>query len=165
LAKRLLQDELDCKDIGQLKEYLGCKIDYDCTKGRMQITQPVLLQSFIDKFDLPDGAIPHTPAVPGSTLTKHPDDQLLDEKAASKYRSGVSKLLYMVKSRPEMKNAVHKLTKFSSAPMRAQDAMFHAMKYVVGTKPTRGLVLDPKGTWDGKDKNYKFVIAGRANSE
>jgi hypothetical protein len=95
LAKRLLQDELDCEDIGQLKEYLGCKIDYDHTKGRMQITQPVLLQSFIDEFDLPDGAIPHTPAVPGSTLTKHPDDQLLDGKAALKYRSGVGKLLYM----------------------------------------------------------------------
>jgi hypothetical protein len=50
LAKRLLQDKLDCEDIGQLKEYLGCKIDYDRTKGRMQITQPVLLQSFINEL-------------------------------------------------------------------------------------------------------------------
>jgi hypothetical protein len=64
-----------------------------------------------------------------------------------------------------MKNAVRELTKFSSVPtVRAQDAMFCAMKYVV-SKPTRGLVLDPKGTLDGKDKNYKFVIAVHADSE
>ena len=37
------------------------------------------------------------------------------------------------------------------------------IRYVRGT-PTRGLVLKPSGNWDGKDRNFKFVIRGRSDS-
>jgi hypothetical protein len=38
------------------------------------------------------------------------------------------------------------------------------MEYCVQT-PERGLFLKPVGTWDGKDKSYKFVVKGVSNSE
>ena len=53
--KQELMLKLDCDDSGELKEYVGCKIE---RKGnRMKLTQPVLVQSFADEFDIP----PNTP--------------------------------------------------------------------------------------------------------
>ena len=51
-----------------MTEYVGCKIDYRPQEGMMRLTQPVLLQSFKDEFELPDEETPATPAVPGSVL-------------------------------------------------------------------------------------------------
>ncbi len=42
-------------DVGELKEYVGCKFDYGQANGTMKLTQPVMIQSFKDKFDLPEG--------------------------------------------------------------------------------------------------------------
>jgi len=164
-AKELMSQQFECSDQGPIQEYLGCKIDYDKRLRFMKITQPVLLQSFVDEFDLPEGQIPRTPAIPGSVLIRDEKDTLLDEEMAKKYRSGVGKLLYMVKSRPEIRNAVRELTRYMQEPtFRAMDAMHRAMKYCVGTSE-RGLILKPTGEWDGKDMNYLFELRGRADSD
>lgn len=86
-AKRSLQH------VGPLEEYLGCKIDYNRDHGKMKITQPVLLQSFIDEFYLPAGPSPRTPAVPHSVLlpSTQPPDLLLDDKEAALFRRGTCK--------------------------------------------------------------------------
>ena len=71
-----------------MKEYIGCKIDRQ--GGKLKLTQPVLLQSFIDESDLPnDKSYPSTPAEPGSILIKG-DKLSMSEQC--KYRSGVGKL-------------------------------------------------------------------------
>ena len=43
------------------------------------------------------------------------------------------------------------------------DAMCQCIRYVRGT-PTKGLLLKPFGTWNGKDRSFKFVIRGRSDS-
>ena len=40
----------ECDDIGDMEEYVGCKIDKE--EGSIKFTQPVMLQSFKDEFDL-----------------------------------------------------------------------------------------------------------------
>ena len=48
--KKKLQEYLDCDDLGEMNKYVGCYVDQN---GKMfKFTQPVLLQSFVDKFDL-----------------------------------------------------------------------------------------------------------------
>ncbi len=37
------------------------------------------------------------------------------------------------------------------------------MKYVLST-PNRGIVLNPTGTWNGKDENFIWTITGRCES-
>ena len=54
-SKKQLMDRFDCDEIGKLTEYIGCKIDRG--NGWMKLTQPVLLQSFEDEFDLPDTSL------------------------------------------------------------------------------------------------------------
>jgi hypothetical protein len=57
-AKQQMMNHFDCDEIGELKEYVVCKVDIDKEKRSVTLTQPVLLQSFEDEFDLPDGAQP-----------------------------------------------------------------------------------------------------------
>jgi len=40
----------DCKDIGEMKEYVGCVIERG--KGWLKMTQPTQLWKFEDEFDL-----------------------------------------------------------------------------------------------------------------
>ena len=59
---------------------------------------------------------------------------------------------------------MRELSRHAHCPTDAHwEAMCHCIRYVRGT-PTRGLLLKPVGTWDGKDKSFKFVIRGRSDS-
>jgi hypothetical protein len=117
-AKSLMAKQFECDDVGPLREYLGCKVDYDTVKQVIRLTQPVFLQSLSDEYELYEGETPTTPATPILILTKKDDDILLSEAEASKHRTMVGKLLYLTKSRPEIRNAVRELTKFSKEPTK-----------------------------------------------
>eukprot|EP00957_Ditylum_brightwellii_P156265 11893730-Ditylum_brightwellii.AAC.1 len=43
----------DCDDVGEVKEYVGCKIQKEDGGKSFKFTQPVLMKSFADEFDLP----------------------------------------------------------------------------------------------------------------
>ena len=49
-AKNKLMQLFDFKDIGELKEYVGCVIERG--NGWLRMTQPTQLQKFKDEFDL-----------------------------------------------------------------------------------------------------------------
>ena len=113
-AKDELMTHFECEDVGELKEYVGCKIEYDPDKRKLKMTQPVLLQSLQDEFDLPGGEIPATPAIPGSVLSEI-KGKPLPEAEQKVYRSGTGKLLHLMKwSRPDTLNAVRELSRFMS---------------------------------------------------
>jgi hypothetical protein len=67
-AKGEMKDLFDCDDIGELQEYVGCKIVHDQANRSVKFTQPVLLQSFRDEFQIPDSVHHETPASPGEVL-------------------------------------------------------------------------------------------------
>ena len=84
---------------------MGCKLERDAKQ--LKIMQPVLMQSFGDKLDLPEGLAPTTPAEPGSVLMKARDDEAINGKVQLMYWFGVRKLIHMMKwSRPDVLNAV-----------------------------------------------------------
>ena len=116
-----MMDRFDCDDVGEMREYVGCKIERDIQKRRVKITQPVLLQSFVDEFNITDK--PHeTPAVAGETLRKGEPDDCIEQSRTTKYRSGVGKLLHLTKwSRPDIQNAVRELSRYMSKTMTAHE--------------------------------------------
>jgi hypothetical protein len=60
-----------CDDVGEMTEYVGCKVEYNKEGKYMKLTQPVVIQSFVDQFDLPtDGPAPNTAAETGKVLSK-----------------------------------------------------------------------------------------------
>eukprot|EP00804_Cyclotella_cryptica_P007776 CCRYP_001385-RA/>CCRYP_001385-RA protein AED:0.40 eAED:-0.17 QI:0/-1/0/1/-1/1/1/0/271 len=130
------------------------------------MTQPVLVQSLSDEFeDIPQGKAILVPATPGNILTKCENSPKLSPEKHSRCRTGVGKLLYLTKhSRPDFANAVRELSRHCHDPTEAHwEAMCDCIRYVRGT-PTRGLLLKPSGSWDGKDRNFKFKIRGRSDS-
>jgi len=164
-AKKQMMERFDCDEVGELKEYIGCKIDYDREGGSIKVTQPVLLQSFVDEFDLPKGDTPVTPAVPGDVLRRGEPKDYVPGQVVRKYRCGTGKLMHLTKwSRPEVMNAVRELSRYMSGALGSHvQAMYRVMKYCVGT-PNRGLLLKPNARWDG-DPNFEFVISGLADSD
>ncbi len=64
-AKKESMERFDCKYCGDLDEYVECKIEL--TENSLKFTQPVLIQSYSDKFELPT-RIYKTPAQVGSVL-------------------------------------------------------------------------------------------------
>jgi hypothetical protein len=105
--------------------------------NRFYYTQPVMIQSFVDEFDLPtDGPIPNTaPAETGQVLSKGEQGMQMPIERQKKYRSGTGKLLHMMRwSRPDVLNAVRECSKFmSGAWENHMGAMQRIMRYVVNT--------------------------------
>jgi hypothetical protein len=152
----------DCDDQGPMKEYIGCKIEYNKVEGYMKILQPVLIQSFKDEFDIDLSEPVATPAVPGQVLRKGELDTTPQQQF--KYRSGVGKLIHSVKwSRVECLNAVRELARhMGTGNSEHIKAMKRCMSYMLQT-PERGLVLKPGVKWDG-DREREFVITGRSDA-
>ena len=78
----------------------------------------------------------------------------------------MGKLLHVMKSsRPEILNRVRELSRYVSKPaMKHMEAMRKVMGYCLET-PERGLTLKPSRKWDGKDRNFEFIIRGKSDSD
>ena len=63
-----LKKLFDCADEGEMREYVGCKLDVNKDERSMKITQPVLLQSYNDEFKLP-AINPKTPLPAGCIMS------------------------------------------------------------------------------------------------
>ena len=61
-AKQEFMKKFLCDDIGEFKEYVGCKMERN--DKTMKSTQPVLLQSYRDEFELPTKEY-ESPAIAG----------------------------------------------------------------------------------------------------
>ncbi len=68
----------DCKYCVKLEEYVGWK---NTRKGKhlLKFTQPVLIQSLSDKFELPNGRYT-TPAMAGNVLTKCEEEDMMESQ-------------------------------------------------------------------------------------
>jgi hypothetical protein len=128
-AKAEMMARFDCDEVGELKEYVGCKIDFNREEGWIKLTQPVLMQSFQDEFELDESDRPRTPATPGEVLQKGQPEDEVPAVEQSTYRSGTGKLLHMMKwTRPEILNAVRELSRFMAGATRAHmKAMYRVM--------------------------------------
>jgi hypothetical protein len=61
-----------------MTEFVGCCIDHDWSNSTMKFLQPILLQSFVDEFELPARATGGTtPALPGVLLRAYEDEEKL----------------------------------------------------------------------------------------
>jgi hypothetical protein len=155
----------DCDNVGDMFEYVGCKITRD--ENSITMTQPVLLQSFEDEFGCgKDEKEYRIPALQGSVLSKVSEEDECDPEQLRLYRKGIGKLLHMVRwSRPEMQNAVRDLSRhMQKCGVEHQMAMKRAMEYVVQSKE-KGWTIRPTRKWDGKDKTFKFRVKGKSDSD
>ena len=94
-AKNKIMTHFDCNDVGFTDEYVGRKLDFDWFKNSFKFTQ---LQSFTDEFDVSiDEAVLITPIEPGRELVSGLDVDKVPAERATYFRSGVGKLLHMMR--------------------------------------------------------------------
>jgi hypothetical protein len=130
----------------------------------MKLTQPVMIQSFKDEFDLPDDS-PHLPASPGEVLTRDAGDPL-DDEGGRTYCSDTGKLMHVMKwSRHDILNRARELSRFMAAPTSLHlKRLYRLMSYVRQTAKF-GNYIKPNVFWDGSDGAIRFIISGRSDSE
>jgi hypothetical protein len=127
-TKKDLMERFDCKDCGNIKEYVGCKIER--TKNLLKFTQPVLMQSYNDEFELPKKSY-KTPALAGSVLVAVKKEEALSPAMQKKYCSGTGKAMHAMQySKLETYNAVQDLScHMHEATQDHYKAMLHVLKY------------------------------------
>merc|ERR1712127_842330 len=104
-TKAKLMARFECSDEGELKEFVGNKIDRT-TDGGLKFTQPVLIQSFDDEFDLPKQKFT-TPAKAGDMLTKCEQKDSLSPERQTEYRAAIGKAMHVMQySRGKIYNSV-----------------------------------------------------------
>ena len=163
-AKKRMMSVFDCKDIGEMKEYVGCVIERG--NGWLRMTQPLQLRKFQDEFDLEtQRGDPDTPAEPHSVLNEGDQEEELQPEKQTEYRKGTGILLHLMRwSRPEILNAVRECSRhLKQGTKKHHRQMIRIMKYCCG-KPRRGAYFKPKRRWDGKSP-MKFRVHGKSDSE
>jgi hypothetical protein len=162
-----MKSRFDCDELGSLSEYIGCKLDHRPEDGSIKITQPVLIQSFEDEFDLKEYGEEDcsTPAAPGQILVRGGEEGVMEPKWQRMYRKGVGKLLHLTRwSRPDIRNAVRELTKCNGVAKPAHyKAMIRVMRYCIQTKQI-GWIIRPKRKWDGRKGTIKVRVSGHSDS-
>ena len=88
--KKNLERAFECKSEGEVKEYVGSKIDIVRKSdglATVKFTQPVLVQKLEDEYDLPSGRAPKTPAFAGQVLVEGDGSGMVGAKDATIFRS------------------------------------------------------------------------------
>jgi hypothetical protein len=155
-------ERFDCKDCGNIEEYVGCKIVR--IKNLLKFTQPVLMQSYNDKFKL-SKKIYRMPAPVGLELVAGKKEEALSPAMQKRYCSGTGKAMHVMQySKPETYNSVQDLSGHMHEAMQDHfKAMLHVLKHSLDTVE-HGLVLKPSRKWDGS-RSHKFVTSEHSDSD
>jgi hypothetical protein len=103
-------------------------------KNSLKFTQPVLMQSYNDKFELPKKKY-KTPAPAGLVLVARKKEEALSPAMQKKYCSGTGKAMHAMQySKPETYKLVQDLScHMHKATQEQYKAMLHVLKYSVDT--------------------------------
>ena len=85
-------NKLDYKNMGELKEYIGYKIEQKV--DWIKLTQPVLVQSLEDEFTIPLNTLCNLLEPSNKELVS--EDKPLSEGKKKIYKYGVEKLLFLI---------------------------------------------------------------------
>ena len=156
-AISMIRKRFNIKVLGELREYVGA--EFERKEGKFLIGQEKLIMGMKDRFAVrkKDWV---TPAAPGKVLLEGTEGERLGVMETQEYRSGVGKLLYLVKlSRPDLASSVRELAKFmDGSTLDHYQAMRRVMEYAVSTADER-LILAPNMMDEGvltgyTDSNY-----------
>ena len=156
----ILKNNFSVKILGELKEYIGCKVVRINEKAWLK--QPEIIEKIETSFGyLKDQEKElKAPLAAGTNLSRPTDEEiLLNNEKQSTYRSGVGLLLYLVKlSRPDICNPVRELSKMMDRGTELHYKMLErVLLYVMQTKYL-GLCFTP-------DFDEDWVLKGFSDSD
>jgi hypothetical protein len=134
LKKAEFMKKWECRDLGEAKEYLGMWITRDHIKKTLKLDQTSYAEKVIKRFKLDNAKIARTPLP--SSYNPLPNSTQSTSDLRTRYQSIIGSLLYiMLGTRPDIAQAVIKMSQFSSNPTEdhLQKALY-IVHYLAGTK-------------------------------
>ena len=165
-VKAKITEIFNVDDQGEMEEYIGCKVEHNKTEGYLKFTQPVLMQSFEDEFELPKVNRKKVLPAPAGTMLKK-EEETVSERARNLQKRYWKVTAYdeVVPLRYVEQDSGAVYSKFVQYPSKTHlTAMYDLMLYVLST-PKHGNIFKPERKWDGKDKNFKFRVSGKSDSD
>jgi hypothetical protein len=134
LKKAEFMKKWECRDLGEAKEYLGMRITRDHIKKTLKLDQISYAEKVIKHFKLDNAKVAQTPLPSG--YNPRPNSTQSTSNLYIHYQSVIGSLLYiMLGTRPDIAQAVIKISQFSSNPTEnhLQKALY-IVRYLIGTK-------------------------------
>ena len=122
----------ECRDTGDVTEFLGIKISKEANK--IKLDQKKYLKRLLDRFQMNNAKIAQTPLPSGYTPSENKN--VVNQQIHQKYQAVIGSLLYlMLGTRPDIAYAVIKMSQFSANPSQEHlDKAMHIIRYLVGTQ-------------------------------
>jgi hypothetical protein len=148
-----MADSFRMSDLGLLSYYLGIEVKQ--SGEGIALSQSNYALKILEK----DGMLGCNPCqVPMETrlkLSKESDNQCVD---ATKYRSLVGSLRYLVHTRPDLAFAVGYVSRFMEEPhTEHMAAMKHILRYIAGTSSL--------GVWYGRSEDQRLALVRFSDSD
>jgi hypothetical protein len=134
LKKAEFMKKWECQDLGEAKEYLDMRITRDHIKKTLKLDQISYTEKVIKCFKLDNAKVARTPLP--SSYNPLPNSTQSTSDLCRCYQSVIGSLLYIVlRTRPDIAQAVIKMSQFSSNPTEdhLQKALY-IVCYLIGTK-------------------------------
>lgn len=116
-VKESLSNKFDIKDLGELKYFLGMKVEQNKESGSMWIGQPAYTENLLKRLGMQDSKPTSTPVEVSSKL--QPATSQAEPVNQTEYQSAIGGLMYLaVSTRPDIAFAVNNLARFNSKPQK-----------------------------------------------
>lgn len=137
-VKSKMSEKFKMKDLGQVTEILGMRVEREGATGNIHISQEAYVKKIIEKFGMASANPVSTPMEAGIKLSREDEATSKEEKDEMKkmpYRELIGCLTYLSNtSRPDLAFAANALSRFNANPGRIHwRAAKHVLRYLVGT--------------------------------
>ena len=133
--KRELKERFEMTDMGEVNRILGMEVKRDYDQGTLAITQTDYVENLLERFEMQNANVAHTPGYGQELSSEQPEDKLLGAQGIKLYQSITGSLLYLAQcTRYDLCYAVNQLTRAYNRPAEVHmTAAKHVMRYLRGT--------------------------------
>ena len=133
--KRELKERFEMTDMGEVTRILGMEVKRDYDQGTLAITQTDYVENLLERFEMQNANVAHTPGYGQELSSEQPEDKLLGAQGIKLYQSITSSLLYLAQcTRYDLCYAVNQLTRACNRPAEVHmTAAKHVLRYLRGT--------------------------------
>ena len=93
--KRELKERFEMTDMGEVTRILGMEVKRDYDQGTLAITQTDYVENLLERFEMQNANVAHTPRYGQELSSEQPEDKLLGAQGIKLYQSITGSLLYL----------------------------------------------------------------------
>ena len=129
------KERFEMTDMGEVTRILGMEVKRDYDQGTLAITQTDYVENLLERFEMQNANVAHTPGYGQELSSEQPEDKLLGAQGIKLYQSITGSLLYLAQcTRYDLCYAVNQLTRACNRPAEVHmTAAKHVLRYLRGT--------------------------------